>query len=122
MNCLDYFWGDSTLEKTEIMYDKISVTVFNDLLQKYIRIECSQCVGMSEIICWDETIIENITVNKLTETSEKLIEKAKHLYNNNHSDYDKPLGNNFLLLNILLINDISFYIICKEIEFIEQEV
>lgn len=122
MNCLDYFWGDSTLEKTEIIYDKILVTVFNDALQKHIHIECSQCIGMSEIICWDEIIIENITVNKLTDTSEELIEKAKHLYNNNISGYDKPLGNDFLLLNILLINDISFYIICKEIEFTEKEV
>lgn len=32
-NC---FWGDSTLEKIEIVYDQINITVYNDVWQKIL--------------------------------------------------------------------------------------
>ena len=40
---IDYheiFWGDSTIERTVIEYDKILIAVFNDALQKKINIVC----------------------------------------------------------------------------------
>lgn len=35
-NC---FWGDSVLEELNIKYDKINITVYNDVLNKNILID-----------------------------------------------------------------------------------
>lgn len=34
INYEDCFWGDSTLERIEIAYDKIGITIYSDALQK----------------------------------------------------------------------------------------
>ena len=42
VNYNDYLWGDSTLEKIEIEmeYSNIIFTIFNDMAQKNIYINC----------------------------------------------------------------------------------
>lgn len=120
MNFADYFWGDSILNKIEIVYDKITLTIFNDALQKTILIECSECVGMSKMICWDEVIIENITISPSTSESEQIINEAKSLYGNLPEGCGKPFDGDFKTLRVTLIDNLYFNIACKKIDFTEQ--
>lgn len=113
----DCFWGDSTLEKIEIIYDKIVITVFNDVLQKNINIECSQCVGMTQFINWDENIIENIFLKEIQSEGHQMITTTKQLYGANSYDSEKSIEGRFFELCILLINKLSFSVICKNVCF-----
>lgn len=113
-NC---FWGDSTLEKIEIVYDKVEITVFNDVSQKNIFIECSQCVGITDFINWDENILENIFVNEIPNEQHPMIQVIKQLYGANSYDSEKCIEGSFFELRILFINELSFSVICKNICF-----
>lgn len=117
INYNDCFWGDSVLEKIEIVYDKIEITVYNDVFQKEIYIECSQCVGMTQLINWDETIIENIFLQEIPKGQHPMIAAIKRLYGTNSFDSEKSIDGNFFELRISLINELSFSIVCKNICF-----
>ena len=88
--------------------------------RKNIIIECLECVGMSELICWDEVIIESITVSFPTFESEQLINKAKKLYGNIPEECVKSFNGDFKTLRVTLIDGLYFDIICKTIDFTEQ--
>lgn len=117
INYEECFWGDSTLDKIEISNDRINITVYNDVLQKNIFIDCLQCVGMTEFINWDENIIENIFVKELTDGQHPMVNRISQLYGENSYDYEKNIEGKFMELNIVLINEFSFSVICKNIEF-----
>ncbi len=117
MNYENFFWGDSILNKIEIVYDKIVLYVYNDALQKEVHIECSKCAGITEVISWDEVIIENIFVNEADNQTNEMIGKIKQLYGLCFYDSEKSIDNKFYELRVVLINNISFSIICQKIEF-----
>ncbi len=117
INYHDCFWGDSTLEKIEIIYDNITITVYNDIAQKNINIECSQCVGMTQLINWDENIIENIFLDQIPNAEHQMISTIKQLYGVNSYDSEKSIDGQFFELRILLINKLSFSVICKSVSF-----
>lgn len=119
MNYNDYFWGDSILEKIEVVYDKIVITVYNDVLQKNIIVECSQCAGMTQLINWDENIIENIFLKEIPRKQHPIITKIKELYGVNSYDSEKSIEGRFFELRILLINEVSFSVICKNVSFMD---
>ena len=110
-------FGDSTLEKIEIIYDNITITVYNDIAQKNINIECSQCVGMTQLINWDENIIENIFLDQIPNAEHQMISTIKQLYGVNSYDSEKSIDGQFFELRILLINKLSFSVICKSVSF-----
>ena len=117
INYNDCFWGDSTLEKIEIVYDKIVITVYNDALQKNITIECSQCAGMTQFINWDEIIIEDIFLEEIPSQQHQITTIIKQLYGIDSHAWKKSIEGQFFELRILLINEVSFSVICKNVCF-----
>lgn len=113
----NYFWGDSVLEELNIKYDKINITVYNNVLNKNILIECFHCAGITEIISWDENIIENIFVSKMSDSAHPMIASIKQLYGEKTYDSEKSLSGDFYELRVLLINGTDFRVICKDIIF-----
>lgn len=119
VNYNDYLWGDSTLEKIEIEmeYSNIIFTIFNDMAQKNIYINCTNCMGMFEFISWDENIIDNIFVEEIFDKQHPMIAKLKKLYGNNLYDTEKCIEGSFYKLRILFINEVYLDILCKDICF-----
>lgn len=113
----DCFWGDSELEKIEIVYDKIMVTIFNDVLQRNIIAECSQCVGMTQFINWDEIIIDNVILKELQTDKHTMINEVRKLYGVNSNAGKSLLEGTFYELRIELIGGLSFSVICKNVSF-----
>ena len=65
---IDYnsiFWGDSTLERITIEQDIVKIVIFNDVLQRDISCYCTDCIGISQVLTWDEVIIENVFINNI---------------------------------------------------------
>ena len=117
INYNDCYWADSTLENIEIVYDKITITVFNDSYKKNIYIECNQCAGMTEIITWDEVIIENLTYTEWPNHKHPLIKTAKKIHGVIICDPEKNVEGIFYEIKIALINNTSFSVVCKEVLF-----
>lgn len=118
-NYNECFWGDSTLEKIEIEmeYNIIVFTILNDALQKHIKIKCFQCVGMTQLIIWDENIIENVFFKEISSEQHQILTPIKQLYGANSYDAEKRIEGQFFELRILLINELSFSVICKNVSF-----
>lgn len=108
------FWADSELVKIEIVYDKIVISIFNDALQKMVYISCYECVGMTELIVWDEVIIDNIYVNTVEASDNQMLSKVISIYGD-INQYGKPIGKDFIRLDIALLDQISFSVICKDV-------
>ncbi len=106
------FWGDSELKKLEVEYDKITVTVFNDVLQKILFLECRGYAALSEIVLGDEVYIDSIKIFKSADTP--LTKKATRLYDG--MPHDDPTGSDFWELHILMINDAEFHVVCKQVD------
>jgi len=102
LNFDELLWGDSVLEKIEIVNDKISILIYNDVNQKEVYIDCLQCVGMTELIIWDENIIDFIDLKKIGNTDHYLADKAVKLYGKESLNYNKKLCDNLCLLKIVL--------------------
>lgn len=116
INYDDIFWGDSTLEKIEICYDRIVMSVYNDILHKMIFIKCTHCVGITELLTWDENIIDNIFLNRC-KNENHILKKAYELYGDEAYDSEKNLIGDFVNLKVVLINNDEFCIICKSVDF-----
>lgn len=117
INYNDCYWADSYLQKVEIISDKITITIFNYFLQKKIYIECYQCIGVTEIITWDEIIIESLTYTKLPNHKHPLIKTAKKIHGVIICDPEKNVEGIFYEIKITLINNTSFSVVCKEVLF-----
>lgn len=115
----ELFWGDSNIEKITIEYDKIIISIFNDVLQKEVYIECSKCIGMTNIYTWDETIIENILLDSIISEEHPMWGKIYELYGEEAYDSEKNLMHTFYEVKIVLINKLTFSVICQEVKFRE---
>lgn len=113
----EIFWGDSTIERTVIEYDKILIAVFNDALQKKINIVCSNCIGISKMFTWDEVIIENVFIENIISSEHPMWIKTYELYGMESYDSEKNLMNPFYELKVVLINGFEFNVVCQEILF-----
>lgn len=108
------FWADSELVKIEIVYDKIVISVFNDVLQKMLYISCHKCVGITEIITWDEVVIDNIYVSNIGNNDNPMLSKIFSIYGE-INQYGKPIGKDFTRLDVVLLDQICFSVICKDV-------
>lgn len=115
LNFDELLWGDSVLEKIEIVNDKTSILIYNDVNQKEVYIDCLQCVGMTELIIWDENIIDFIDLKKIGNTDHYLADKAVKLYGKESLNYNKKLCDNLCLLKIVFIDKIYFEVVCNEL-------
>lgn len=115
LNFDELLWEDSVLEKIEIVNDKISILIYNDGSQKEVYIDCLQCVGMTELIIWDENIIDFIDLKKIGNTDHYLADKAVKLYGKESLNYNKKLCDNLCLLKIVFIDKTYFEVVCNEV-------
>lgn len=115
LNFDELLLGDSVLEKIEIVNDKISILIYNDVNQKEVYIDCLQCVGMTELIIWDENIIDFIDLKKIGNTDHYLADKAVKLYGKESLNYNKKLCDNLCLLKIVFIDKTYFEVVCNEV-------
>lgn len=112
----EIFWGDSTIEEIAIKYDKLTISIFNDVLQKKIDIICSKCIGISEMFIWDEVIIENIFIEEVVSSKHPMWKKIYELYGTESYDSEKDILKPFYELKVVLINDLEFKVLCQGIE------
>lgn len=117
INYDDIFGGYSTLEKIEIYYDKIIMSVHNDILHKMIYIKCTHCIGITELLTWDENIIDNIFLSRCKNEDNHILKKAYELYGDEPYDSEKNITDDFVNLKVVLINNYEFCIICKSVDF-----
>lgn len=113
----DIFWGDSTIEKIGIKYDEVIISIFNDAMQKKIDIICSKCLGISEMLIWDEVIIENLFVEEVDSGEHPMWKMAHEMYGIESFDSEKDISKPFYELKLVLINDFEIKVLCQEIEF-----
>ncbi len=112
----EIFWGDSTIEQIGIKYDEVTISIFNDLLQKKIDIICSKCIGISEIFIWDEVVIENIFVEEVVSSEHPMWKKTFDLYGAESYDSEKDILQPFYELKVVLINDLELKVLCQGIK------
>ena len=74
---------------------------------------------MTQLINWDENIIENIFLKEIPRKQHPIITKIKELYGVNSYDSEKSIEGRFFELRILLINEVSFSVICKNVSFMD---
>ena len=72
---------------------------------------------MTQLINWDENIIENIFLDQIPNAEHQMISTIKQLYGVNSYDSEKSIDGQFFELRILLINKLSFSVICKSVSF-----
>lgn len=72
---------------------------------------------MTQFINWDEDIIENIFLEEICDAQHPMIEKVRQLYDVSSFDSEKSIQGQFFELRILLINEVSFSVICKNVCF-----
>ncbi len=111
------FWADSFIKKIIIEYDRISVDVFNDLLQKSILIECRNCIGISKFIFVNEIILENIFLNNISAKSNQMYIDVFDEYRNKAYEAEETLESPICELRFLLANGTDFSILCQEVMF-----
>lgn len=109
----DYIWGDSELKTIKIDYDNISLSIFNENANIDIDIMCLQCFGMTEMIIWDDVIIDKISVYNAE--NHEIVSMLKRTFGTYIYDSEKTLDGIFYELKISMISGFSFSIICKDI-------
>ena len=97
--------------------DELTISIFNDALQKKINVICSKCIGISEIFIWDEVIIENIFIEEVVSSEHPMWKKIHDLYGAQSCDSEKDIQKPFYELKIVLIDDLEFKVLCQGIEF-----
>lgn len=107
MKCTDFMWPDRSLEKIEIEFDTVEIKVLNDYLNKIVIIKCSNCTGISRILTWDETIIENINVKYTNISDNNILQEIKSLYQTDALYSSKSFQDIFYNLEIRLIDIIN---------------
>lgn len=121
----DCFWHDSILEKIEIVYDKINITTSNNVWQnnKKFLIECINCVGITQLNTWDEIVIHDIFLNKISDGNHTLIRDLKEVYGEGvPCSKDKGTDGDFFELKIVMVGDgsLQFSVVCRKIVFRDE--
>ena len=70
---------------------------------------------MTELIIWDENIIDFIDLKKIGNTDHYLADKAVKLYGKESLNYNKKLCDNLCLLKIVFIDKTYFEVVCNEV-------
>ncbi len=107
-------WADSTVEEIRIESDRVDITVFHSARQMTVHISCSQCVGISQALIWDEIILEDITMTTASD-GEPIVQLMRQLYGNINYDSAKSPQDQFYKLSLKFLNVPAIDIICKNI-------
>lgn len=70
---------------------------------------------MTEVIIWDETIIDFIDLKTISITDHYLLNKMMKIYGTQSQNYNKKLCDHPYQLKVIFIDDTCFEVICNEI-------
>lgn len=116
MNFQDFYWPDSDIERINIEYDRATLVIWNDALQKRLSVECSGFAGITNLCFWDDTIIMSTSVHPVCDTGNEFLSYLYAAYSKNKDYGGRSLGSGLLELKIELTNYISFSVYCQKIE------
>lgn len=112
-------WADSSIEEIKIKYDNLEMIVFNDTLNKSIKIKCTGFAGITDLCIWDDMDIYAVQLNENTISStfaQTIISAYKDVNGNlDNSNPNRTLKQGLKDLSITLTNGITFHIFCQNI-------
>lgn len=114
-----YYWHDGDIEKVEIISNQIMIMVLLDDYPDPITIVCHKVVGLTDLCMWEDTIINDATLEIVNHELSPFLQQVKKAHLLEGSIYDNnPIMNDLLCLSIKLVNDIVFHIYCYDVEVI----
>ena len=115
-----YCWHDADIEKIEISSNQIIIMINHDDYENSVKILCNQVVGLTDLCMWEDTIINDATLEYVKGELPPFLQKIKDAHPLNGEFYDnQPIKSNLLCLSITLVNDIVFNIYCYSVEIYE---
>lgn len=118
----DNCWTDWALTKMECTFDEVVVTIQAVPHEYTISFRCVDHIGVKYIGHWDESIIEDITVEDRGELIEESLNIVRELYGSSPIyPGTRRLDDPYVQMNIRLIDGNTISIACKSIEIIEPQ-
>ena len=115
-----YCWHDADIEKIEISSNQIIIMINHDDYENSVKILCNQVVGLTDLCMWEDTIINDATLEYVKDELPPFLQKIRDAHPLNGEFYDnQPIKSNLLCLSITLVNDIVFNIYCYSVEIYE---
>jgi hypothetical protein len=110
-------WADWSLEKFEIDYDRVLITISPELNNENLLICCKDYIGFSFIGHWDESVIEDINVETHGNLIEESLQVIKNLYGENPLPGGgvKKVTDKWYQVNIKLIDGNIIKVACKSL-------
>lgn len=110
-------WADSNIVKMEIEFDCAKLYIFNDTLQQMLIVKFNGFIGMTNLLMWDDQIIDDAEVRKVQEDDpDPFIQMLFSRYDKDFNYGERWLNRGVLDVQIRLINDTTFHIYCQSIE------
>lgn len=111
-------WADWSLNRFEIDYEKILIEVSEDELNVTVIIRCKDYIGFNFVGHWDESVIQEITVERKGILIDESLQIVKKLYGENPQlgGGVKKIDNEWYQVNIKLIDGNTIKIACKSVE------
>lgn len=112
-----YGWHDWLLDKFEINYDRVTISLLDDN-EAILTINCSDYIGFSVVGHWDETVIEEIKVEAYGNLIDESLHVVKMLYSKNPlpGGGKKKIDDIWYQVNIKLIDGNIIKVACKNIQ------
>lgn len=107
-------WADSMMESVLVQYDTITIQIKHDDYSEPLLLACTQCAGMTQLVTWDEAILESITIEQVDKAHCGVLVQAEQAYQGDLSYLEKSFADVFWQIRIDLIDHTWFDIICKE--------
>lgn len=120
MNFMDVNWADSNIEYINIEYNKATVLIWNEILQKRFSVHCLGLVGLTDLCIWDDTIITNAAVYPHFDSDNDFLRNLYMAYDKNYNYGGRSLSEGVLEMRVELVNHISFSIYCLRIDVVES--
>lgn len=110
-------WHDWLLDKFEINYDRVMITLLNDI-ESTLTISCSDYIGFSFVGHWDESVIEEIKVQTYGNLIDESLHVVKMLYSKKPLSGGgiKKIDDIWYQVNIKLIDGNIIKVACKNIQ------
>ncbi|MCO1604716.1 hypothetical protein [Desulfosporosinus nitroreducens] len=114
-------WADWSLDKFEIDYERVLITVSEDI-EGNLTICCKDYIGFSFIGHWDESVIEEINVETYGSLIDESLQVVKSLYGESPLPGGgvKKIDDSWYQVNIKLIDGNIIKIACKSLEVVEH--
>lgn len=119
MDFMKIDWADSDLERINLEYDRATLIIRNDALQKRLSVVCSGFAGMTNLCIWDDTIILSAGIHPVCNTDNDFLRNLYTAYSKTGDYGGRSLSDGLLELRIMLANQISFSVYCQSIEVAE---